>query len=100
MYEGMTPQELFDIIKEYNEFDEESVIGCAVELLCEIKNNPTKFCNKLEDIIEEYADTSNKCPLCGAEIKSNITYEELEYLGTPCKQENYERECPNCGIID
>ena len=101
MNEGMKPQELFDLIKTYCEFDEESTIGCVVELLGEIRNNPNKFCNELYNITEDYADMNNKCPICGADYNTKITYnEESEYQGLEVQEEIYEKECPNCGILD
>lgn len=96
----MTPQELFDLIKEHCGLNERETIECAVDLLNNLRNDPDIYCNKLDDVIEEYSDETFRCPICGRELEVKTEQEHSEYQGSSCIENIHAKYCPEDGYID
>lgn len=64
----MTPLELFEIIAEYYNYDEEMIILKTNELLALINEEPRDFIYRLAREVEYFASDHVKCPCCGKDL--------------------------------
>ena len=79
----MSPQDLFDLIKESNNGDEQETVQCIQDLLGEIRKDVDKFCNKLDTCLEEFAIDNNICVGCGEFMQFRPDYTLPSYQGQP-----------------
>lgn len=82
----MTPFELFEMIQAYYDDNVEEIVVTTNGLIGNI--GQCKFTYELSEILEEYALSMDRCPLCGQELKVLSQYEEDrgEYLGDSCNE--------------
>lgn len=92
----MSPQQIFDMIKEYNQGDVKETIESVVELLENLRNDTDKYIMKLDNALEEFADDNNVCCICGEELQFKSDESLEEYQGSPVGNKN----CPIHGYID
>lgn len=87
----MTAIEVMEAIAKYTEYDEKETIQMANGLIEALDKDLRSFIHSLSGHVEDYADDSFRCPLCGKELT------ELESWIEPHGEEMSKYGCPDCG---
>ena len=93
----MTPYELLEMISE--KYSVEETIIIINNLIYDLEIDSKKYRNELSILLEDYALSKDKCPLCTSDIETVVVdNEEREYQGFKCYEPIHRKECssPSC----
>ena len=94
----MNGQDLLEIILHYCNYDGESTILLANDLLYSL-DRATILYDEFNLALNNFAEDTGRCPCCGKSL-SRYTYqgEDLEFQGFPCSERFSEYHCcnPDC----
>ena len=96
----MTSSDVFEAIEMYCNDNVSDIIDCTNDLLDNLRTNFTSFVTALDELVKEYADDNNCCPLCGEQLMTKTHKEKSEYQGCEVEEDTYEKECRSCGEVE
>lgn len=92
----MTGYEILEVVQQYCNGDEKDTIVEMNELIGDIQKDANGFIKGLNNVTNEFALGSYKCPLCGEDLESSTHYEDKEYQGQIVKESVTTTQCSDC----